>query len=221
MLFEKKYTDFTSQVESELIASVEKGRSDIHCFKNKAKILFRNKKLNELMDLKDKFLADDKNHAKQDYLYLTSSYIADLENKPEFSLDFLDKILNTENTALLEEALTQITSISIEQQNHQNAFQALQCLTQISPIYLPFYAESARILDDLNLAIDSYITYINFFPEDIVVQLKLASLYLSHELYDAAELMLDHILKNSPDLETALTMKSQLQARKKEIVTEV
>jgi hypothetical protein len=85
---------------------------------------------------------------------------------------------------------------------------------------LPFYAESARILNDPDLAIDSYITYINFFPEDIVTQLKLVSLYLSYELNDPAELMLDHILKNIPNQEAALTMKKQLLANKKDVIVE-
>ncbi len=220
-LFENKFTDFVRQAESELISSIEKGRSDIYCFKNKAKILFNNKRLAELKDLKDKFQTDIKNKDKQDYLYLTFAYIEELEKNYGVALDFLDNIINTENTDLLEEALTRVTSISIEQQNHQNASLALQCLTQISPIYLPFYAESARILDDLGLAVDSYITYINFFPEDIVVQLKLASLYLSHGINDAAELVIEHILKSTPDLETALTMKKQLQAMKKDGVVEI
>ena len=220
LLFEKKYSDFTDQAKLELTTSIEKGRSDIHSFKNKAKILFNNKRLPELNNLKDKFLADDKNKDKLDYLYLISAYIDELENKQESALDFLDRVINTENTNLLEEALTRITSISINQQNHQNAFLALQCLTQISPIYLPFYAESARILNDPDLAIDSYITYINFFPEDIVTQLKLVSLYLSYELNDPAELMLDHILKNIPNQEAALTMKKQLLANKKDVIVE-
>ena len=220
LLFEKKYAEFTNQAKSELTTSIEKGRSDIHSFKNKAKILFNNKRLPELINLKDKFLADDKNKDKQDYLFLISAYIDELENAPESALALLDSVINTENTTLLEEALTRIVGISINQQNHQNAFLALQCLTQISPIYLPFYAESARILDDFDLAIDSYISYINFFPEDIIVQLKLASIYLSYDLNDPAELMLDYILKNTPNQEAALTMKKQILANKKEVIVE-
>lgn len=54
-----------------------------------------------------------------------------------------------------------------------------------------------------------------------MTQLKLVSLYLSYELNDPAELMLDHILKNTPNQEAAITMKKHLLAHKKEVITEV
>ena len=55
--------------------------------------------------------------------------------------------------------------------------------------------------------------YIQLFPEDIMTQLKLVTLYIMNETYDAAELMLNHILKNSPDLEAANVLKKQLKTK--------
>ncbi|MCK5831390.1 MAG: DUF115 domain-containing protein [Methylococcales bacterium] len=212
--FSNKFIHYVLKAKADLKTILDEDRSNIHFFKHKAKLLFNSKRLVELKDLKEKFLTDTLNKEKDDYLYLISAYIAELERATESALNFYNKIIDTESTILLEEALTRITSISIEQLDHQNAFLALECLTQISPVYLPYYAESARLLGNVLLAIDSYITYINFFPEDTIVQLKLASLYISNKMYEAAELMLDHILISSPNLDAVHTLKNLIKNQK-------
>jgi len=60
------------------------------------------------------------------------------------------------------------------------------------------------------LAIDSYNDYINFFPENTLSKLKLAALYIEIKVYEAAELMLEHILKESPGFESAISLKCLL-----------
>lgn len=210
-VFSKKFTDHTHSNGAKLKSAMELARANIEDVKNKAKILFNNKQLIELIELKEKLLIDERNRNKTDYIFLLSAYISELEKNNDSALDYYHQILNFKNTSLLEQALNRITSISIEQENHQNAFLALECLSQISPIYLPYYAESARILGETLIAIDGYNTYISTFPQDIVAQLKLASLYISNHTYDAAEIMLDHILKESPDLETAIILKKKIK----------
>ena len=211
-LFSKKFTQYTKNSFSDWVSKRKEVLGNISFLKNKAKILFKNKRLTELKELQNKLLADKKNNEKKEYSFLISAYIATLEKDYTLALDYFHRIIDINNTPLLEEALNNITSISINQENHQNAFLALECLTQISPIYLPFYAESARILGEIILAIDSYITYISSFPDDVVTQLKLTSLYISQGIDQAAELMLDLILKKHPDLEAALTLKKQISS---------
>jgi regulator of sirC expression with transglutaminase-like and TPR domain len=92
----------------------------------------------------------------------------------------------------------------------------MDCLAQFSPIYLPYKAELARILGDFMLAIDSYNAYINFFPEDTLNKLKLTALYIDIKVYEAAELMLEHILQATPDQESAISLKNQLAQIKRE-----
>ena len=91
-----------------------------------------------------------------------------------------------------------------------NAGLALQCLSQITPIYLPFYAEILRLNGDTLAAIDAYNDYINQFPEETITQLKLVSLYIENKTYAAAEIMLDHILTKNPGMEAAINIKNQL-----------
>lgn len=209
-LFSKKFDQYTKDSVSDLQSKQKEVRGNISYLKNKATLLFKNKRITELKELQVKLFADKKNKEKKDYTFLISAYIAALEKDDPLALDYFHQIIDINDTPLLEEALNNIASISINQENHQNAFLALECLTQISPLYLPFYAESARILGETMLAIDSYTTYISSFPDDIVAQLKLTSLYISQGINEAAELMLDLILKKHPELEAAITLKKQM-----------
>jgi len=190
--------------------------STLSILKSKIKLLFKYKKTDELKNLKTGFINDPNHDNKEPYLLLIDAYLAELKNDLETALTGYNNIINLDQSPLLEEALLRITSISLEQQNQQNAFLALDCLTQLSPIYLPYKAELARILGDFMLAIDSYNAYINFFPEDTLNKLRLTALYIDIKVYEAAELMLEHILQAAPGLESALGLKNQLAQIKRE-----
>ncbi|MDI1294149.1 MAG: DUF115 domain-containing protein [Methylobacter sp.] len=190
--------------------------STLPLLKSKIKLLFKHKKIDELKNLKIGFINDPNHDNKEPYLLLIDAYLAELENDLETALTHYDRIINLDQSPLLEDALVRIASLSLEQKNQQNALLALDCLTNLSPIYLPYKAELARILGDFMLAIDSYSTYINFFPEDTLSKLKLTALYIDIKVYDGAEMMLDHILQATPDLESAVSLKKQLDAIKQE-----
>ncbi len=178
--------------------------------KTRALLLLNHKKTDELKDLYNALEPDSKEPDKEPYLLLISAFIAELEENDNQALNYYDAILNLDNSPLIEEALLRITSISLKQLNDENAFMALECLAQINPIYLPLYAESARILGRLMIAIDSYNNYLSQFPEDLQCQLKLTDLYLENHIPDAAEMMLNHILDRTPDLEAAILLKKKI-----------
>jgi hypothetical protein len=190
--------------------------STLPILKSKINLLFKHKKIDDLENLKTGFINDPNHENKEPYLLLIDAYLAELENDLETALAHYDSIINLDQSPLLEEALLRIASITLEQHNQQNALLAMDCLTQISPIYLPYKAELARILGDFILAIDSYNAYINFFPEDILNKLKLTALYIDIKVYEAAELMLEHLLQIAPDLESAISLKNQLAQIKQE-----
>jgi len=190
--------------------------STLPLLKSKIKLLFKHRKIDELKNLKLGFINDSNHDNKEPYLLLIEGYLAELENDTEAALVHYNHTLNLDQSPLLEEALLRIASISLEQQNQQNALLAMDCLTQLSPVYLPYQAELARINGDYLLAIDSYNAYINFFPEDTLSKLKLTALYIDMKVYEAAELMLEHILQGAPDLESAIGLKNQLAVIKQE-----
>jgi hypothetical protein len=190
--------------------------STLPILKSKISLLFKHKKIDDLKNLKTGFINNPDHENKEPYLLLINAYLAELENDLETALTHYDSIINLDRSPLLEEALLRIASISLEQHNQKNALLAMDCLAQISPIYLPYKAELARILGDFILAIDSYNAYVNFFPEDILNKLKLTALYIDIKVYEAAELMLEHLLQIAPDLESAIDLKNQLAKIKRE-----
>ena len=190
--------------------------STLSLLKSKIKLLFKHKKTDDLKNLKIGFINDPNHDNKEPYLLLIDAYLAELENDPETALIHYDNIINLDQSPLLEEALLRIASISLEQQNQQHALSAMDCLTRLSPFYLPYKAELARIIGDYMLAIDSYNAYISFFPEDTLSKLKLAALYIDIKVYEAAELMLELILQADPGLESAIALKNQIAKIKQE-----
>ncbi|MFU8788649.1 MAG: 6-hydroxymethylpterin diphosphokinase MptE-like protein [Methylobacter sp.] len=206
-----KYNQVLSQQDTAFKAEVARS-STLPLLKSKIKILFKHKKTDELINLKSGFIGDHKHDDKEPYLLLIEGYLAELENDSESALMYYNQILDLEQCPLIEEALLQIAGISLDRHDQQNTLLALECLSQLSPAYLPYQAELARITGDHLLAIDSYNAYINFFPEDTLSKLKLASLYIDIKVYEAAELMLEHILQTTPDLESAMSLKLQLAA---------
>lgn len=208
-VLQDQFNQVLTRQDTDFKAKVAKN-STLALLKSKIKLLFKHKKIDELKNLKTGFINDPKHENKKPYLLMIDGYLAELENEFETALIYYNDTINLDQSPLLEEALLRIASISLEQQNQQNAFLAIDCLAQLSPLYLPYQAELARILGDFMLAIDSYNAYINFFPEDTLSKLKLAALYIDIKVYEAAELMLEHVLQASPDLESAISLKNQL-----------
>lgn len=195
--------------------------STLPLLKSKIKLLFKHKKIDDLKNLKIGFTHDTKHDNKEPYLLLVDAYLAELGNNYKTALSYYNDIINLEDSPLLEEALLRIASISLEQQDQSNVFLAMDCLAQLSPLYLPYKAELARIMGDYLLAIDSYNAFIQVFPEDTLSKLKLTALYIDIKVYDAAELMLDHILETDPELESATALKNKLAAIKQTLDTKI
>ncbi|RLD21468.1 MAG: hypothetical protein DRI71_08910 [Bacteroidetes bacterium] len=187
-------------------------QSSLTFLKTKTILLFKHKKIEALKNLKNS-LEHITTSEKESYKLLISAYIAELEGESDLALQYHDLIINTENSTLLEESLLRKAPISINKDDHSNTLLALECLSQISPAYLPFYAESCRIVRDYVRAIDSYTNYINFFPEDIICKLKLTRLYMEMEVYEAAGMMLDHILLDDPYMEIAINLKNEIKTK--------
>jgi len=194
--------------------NIEK-QSALELSKTKAILLFKHKKITGLKNLNDGLdLHYAKESEKEPYKLLITGYIAELENNTELALQHYDNIISIDDSPLLEEALLRVASISITQDNHANTLLALKCLSQLSPIYLPHYAESCRLTGDTLEAIDNYNAYIQFFPEDTLHKLKLVNLYIEIKVYDAAELMLDHLLSIDAGMEIAIQLKARIKQLK-------
>lgn len=208
--FERTFVEILEQKDTRHFALI-KAHSNLLLVRQRASLLFKHKKAEELSDL----LASLDKHAEQEaavpYRHLIDGYLAELENQPELALQAYHRIIDG-GDILLEEALIRIASIGIESNDVGNVNLALQCLSQLNPVFLPFYAEIQRLQGNVLDAIDTYSSYVHQFPADTLVQMKLASLYVECQVYDGAEIMLDYILQQKPDFEAAIGMKRQLAA---------
>lgn len=188
-----------------------KHHSHLPAVRQRAGLLFKHKKRDELQDLLSALDKHDQQQQAECYRHLLQGYLAELAGDAETALDAYQRIVDG-GELLLEEALIRIASIGIDHNDGDLAGMALQCLAQLNPLFLPFQAEMLRLKGELMPAIDAYHGYVEQFPEDFLVQLKLAALYVDCKVYDAAELMLDAILQRKPEDTAALAFKKQLQA---------
>lgn len=189
-----------------------KSYTSFSMLKKRAVLLFKHQKNQELQDLLSSLDKHEDQAATAPYVHLINAYLSELEGDTDAAMIAYHKIIDLEDSPLLEEALLRIAGISINTNdvNNDNTYLSLQCLSQLNPVYLPFYAEIVRLRGDTFAAIDTYNRYISRFPEDVLAQMKLATLYMENKIYDAAGLMLDYILAKSPDLKAAVDLKKQL-----------
>ncbi|MCK9396883.1 MAG: DUF115 domain-containing protein [Methylobacter sp.] len=208
---EKQFTAILDNKNTSHMARA-KSHASFSMLKKRAGLLFKHQKPQELNDLLSGLHKHEDQLAAAPYVHLLNGYLAELQNDTETALSAYQNIIDSENPTLLEEALTRIAAISIDVSDvdNTNAYLSLQCLSQLNPFYLPFYAEIVRLRGDTLAAIDAYNDYISQFPEDTLVQMKLATLYMENKIYDAAELMLDYILAKTPDSKAAMDAKKQL-----------
>jgi hypothetical protein len=178
--------------------------------KKRARLLFKHQKIQELIDLQSGLQKHDDQTTAESYAYLLNGYLAELQDDLEAAQTAYYHIINTGDSLLLEEALLRIAAISINEADNNNAYLALQCLSQISPIYLTLYAEIVRLRGDMTGAVEAYERYITQFPEDTLAQMKLTTVYMENKAYSSAELMLDYILAKTPDAKAAIDLKKQL-----------
>ena len=210
--FEQAFVDVLNKTKTAHGERAKK-QSSLSFLRSRAQMLFQNQKEHLLKDL---LLAIDKHEDQEGvkpYRYLIEGYIAQLHADYEAALNYYHQVIEG-GGALIEDALLQIAIIDIQSETKALAHPALECLAQINTKYLLIYAESCRLHGDFLEAVDTYNRYLTAHPNDVIVQLKLAQLYIAMKVFDGAELMLDFILKNNPQQETALILKRALASHK-------
>lgn len=212
-IFSEFEETFSKELQRERANHAEsmKKNTDLSLLKHRSQMLFKYKKMDLLQHL---LFALDKHHDPEGaipYRCLIQGYIAELEHDPIRALDCYQEALAYPDGPM-QEALLRITYLDFEVGTGDTAHRALECLALMNVRYLLFYGESCRLRGDTQSAVDAYMSYLTLFPEDVIVQLKLARIYMDQKIYDGAMIMIDLILKKHPKQETALLMKKKLQA---------
>ena len=111
---------------------------------------------------------------------------------------------------LLEDTLSRISSLCLARDDFDNARLAFDCLSQISPGYLPQYAELMRITGRMDEASELYARYLEQVPEDLSTLLRLGRLYQENGVIDGARWAFDYVLQRDPDNRAARNLRATL-----------
>jgi len=108
-------------------------------------------------------------------------------------------------------ALKQLSLLALSFNNLELAETALHNLSCKSITYLPKLAHLYKIQKRYKDALDAYTDYLDIFPEDTLILLKLGALYEELENYEAANFIYQHILSFDPSNMTAKNLVHKLK----------
>ena len=172
----------------------------------KAWTLFCNSDTSGLESLKNQ-LSEQTEEIASGLYQLASGYLHELNNEPQQALQAYQQTFGQSGE---EDGLRRIAIISSESQQLQDAALALECLSQISVVYLPLYAEILRIQGDHQNAVDALARYLDQIPDDVLALLKLAQLYRQADVLDGAQFVCQRVLELEPANPAAKALLTEL-----------
>jgi hypothetical protein len=181
--------------------------ADLSSVQSKALMLFKHHDIASLKRLNDS-LQKHSSHEAHQFRDLVAGYLAELEEDDDTALEFYQII---PEGPLLEDALRRICSLTLKHNDYHNATLALDCLSSLSPDYMPMLAELLRISGQIQQAANIYAEYLEQVPDDLVTLLKLGQLYIDEGVIDGAKWVYDYILKLEPENQVAHPMLRNLE----------
>lgn len=147
-------------------------------------------------------------------LCLSRGYLAEFDGDFQKALAEYQSIIDGEFHATTEDALRRIVFISLEQEDFANALLALECLSGISPVYLPQYADLLKICGNYQASAAAYNEYLTRVPEDRAAMLKLGRLYKDLGYGEAARMAFGFVLEQDPNSGAARLLLQGLNRQK-------
>ena len=179
-----------------------KSNADPQMARHRVRILFKNRDATALSGILQGLAASPEEDNKPIY-HLSAAYLAELEGDFAKAFDEYQNVLESPSDGVAEDALRRIASLSLELDDPKNALLALECLTGYSPSYLSQYADLAKILGQTKTALDAYADYLEQFPDDSMVLIKVGQLYQQQEQHEFALTVFQHLLDKDPKNEVA------------------
>ncbi len=173
---------------------------------SKAALLFRQGDQEGLRNLAEALGQIDSAEARE-LRHFVLGQLAESEGRDDDALQAYQQI---GEGPLLEDALSRISSLCLARDDLDNARLAFDCLSQISPGYLPQYAELMRITGRMDEAAELYARYLEQVPEDLSTMLRLGRLYQENGVIDGACWAFDYVLERDPDNRAARSLRAAL-----------
>jgi hypothetical protein len=179
----------------------------------RAQEYFGNRDLDGLQRLQRGLKIHPHKEEAQQYRHLVEGYLAELENESDAAFEHYEAI---ELDNLREIALKRSLYIQLGREELDEALLILKALSEMSPFYLPYYADLLRIDGQVERAIDVFTAYLKRCPFDLHTMMKLGMLYFQIGAYESAEWVMQHVLSKQPENAAALETLDKIFDKSKE-----
>jgi len=211
---EQLHADFTRQLTEEATAqmSLLEQLHDLRKTRSKALILYRRQSVEELEAMRVGLAAHPDQAKSLPYQHFVEGLLAELKGDVAAAAGHYEELLTDPPHILTEDALLQIANLSVAADDADNALLAIECLTGISPSYLPPYGEILKLVGRFEDAFNAYNRYLGLVPEDVGATVRLAMFCREAKLNDAAVGLLNRALASDPMHSAARQMLDELTA---------
>lgn len=211
-----RYTEqFSSEVAtSDIETSFEWTEYRLSKLREKLFKLFSQKDSNGLKDVV-KSLDDNSTPIDSDYSDLAHGLYDELAGNTQDAFLRYNIIIergNQNNSNILQDSLSRIASLSLSNNDMENAGLALQCLADLSDTYIPKYAEFLYLTEKIDEALEIYAQYLGKYPDDLQTMLKLGTIYKDLNSPDGVKMVVDHVLQKDPNNQTALSLQQYVNS---------
>jgi hypothetical protein len=208
---EKEYHHIMNEEHTSQITLLEK-LHDVKHTRSKAILLFKRGEIAELETMSKGLCGHPDQEKALPYLNFINGLIAELRNSPDEAISYYQQLLGDPPHSIAEDALLQITSLSISCKDIDNALLAVECLAGISPVYFSPYGDLLKAVGRYEDAFNIYNRYLALVPNDVSVMIKLGIICKEAGLYETAAELLRRALEKDENNSAALILLESLNA---------
>ncbi|MEO5346081.1 MAG: DUF115 domain-containing protein [Magnetococcus sp. YQC-9] len=174
----------------------------------KAQDLFRNREIERLrrfaVGWEQSTLAE-----KIEYGHLLHGYLAELDGDLDGAMSAFRQVTHE---ALLTDALRQMFSIALRQEDMVTALAVSQRLSDLSFQHVPFHAELLRIRGQVEVAAAIFEEYLKVVRNDFVSMVKLGRIYLELGQKERARTTFERIVAEDPENQAVRSLLAELDS---------
>ncbi len=137
---------------------------------------------------------------------IARGYLAELQGEPDHAMEQYLRIVEKE---AVPQVLARISALSLERQDYATATLALEVLAELSPLFMPSYANILRLTGEQAKALEVYHRYLNQMPDDLATVIAVGKFYLELDARQAAADAFNYVLKRDPGNSAAHTLLHQ------------
>ncbi len=180
-----------------LTSQFESSNFNATAIKSKINTFFRRKDIRELGNMVTGLARHGSSEAPE-LAHYAEGCLAELKEDFPAALDAYGRILENQESSLIEDTLRRIGGLSLHLHDADNAVAALECLSGISPTYLPQLADLLWLLGRRKEALDLYADYLEKIPGDIARMLKLGYYYRELNMPEGVRMAVEYVLATDP-----------------------